>query len=270
MTPEAMLDVQTLVARRIELGYSHRELERLIGASSGVIRGLEDARGHGRVTLDLLFRVAEALQVPAGQLLRHEDRCKALRAPVSREAAKEGTALSEDARRVGQLLLAAGKGVPPIALVRAASLNCGQVNSAVSELQRLADAPDALLRVTTNNSRVALLPRDNAITTDEVVALERQVMAVDELGRPAARMLSAVVHGEIISDREQNMRRGDRPHLQSLLKRGLITRDAGGRLTLSGEVAFSLGLSTARDAGLRPPAPAGAAGNQVKPRRSRR
>lgn len=91
--------------------------------------------------------------------------------------------------------------------MRATGLNLKRVKAAVEELQR-ADAEQGLLRVTTNNSRVALLPRDDAVSKEEMVALERQVLAVDELKHPAARMLSAVVHGEIDSDREQNIAPG--------------------------------------------------------------
>lgn len=247
---EPALNTELLVSRRMELGYSHRNMGRLVGVSGTTIRGLEDARSHARVTLDLLFRLAEALQLPAGALLLEE-----YQGPDREQAqpGEERRGISDNARRVGQLLLAAGKGVPPGALVRATGLNLKRVKAAVDELQRATDAAEALLRVTTNNSRVALLPRDDAVSKEETIALERQVLAVDELKHPAARMLSAVVHGEIDSDREQKMRRGDRPHLQSLLKRGLITRARGGRLALSGEVAFSLGLATARAAKLEQP-----------------
>jgi hypothetical protein len=80
-------------------------------------------------------------------------------------------------------------------------------------------------------------------------------MAVDELRLPEARILSAVVHGEMTTDREQHMRRGDRPALQALLKRGLVTRAEKGALSLAGDVAFSLGLTDAKSAGLRRPGP---------------
>jgi hypothetical protein len=78
-------------------------------------------------------------------------------------------------------------------------------------------------------------------------------MAVDELRRGEARVLSAVAHREVTTDHEQNMRRGDRPVLQSLIKRGLITRGAQGALSLHGDVAFSLGLTDAKSAGLHRP-----------------
>ncbi|HLH66790.1 MAG TPA: helix-turn-helix transcriptional regulator [Solirubrobacteraceae bacterium] len=251
---EPALNTELLVSRRLELGYSHRDMGRLVGVSGTTIRGVEDARSHARVTLDFLFRFAEALQLPAGALLH--DECQGASSEQA-HAGDERSGISEDARRVSQLLLAVGKGVPPAALARATGLNLKRVKAAVDELQRATDAGEALLRVTINNSRVALLPRDDAVSKEEMIALERQVLAVDELKHPAARMLSAVVHGEIDSDREQNMRRGDRPHLQSLLKRGLIERARGGRLSLSGEVSFSLGLVTASAAKLRHPGRSG-------------
>lgn len=150
--------------------------------------------------------------------------------------------LSDDARKFGQLLLAAGKGVRPAAVARTCGLDLARVSAAVGSLQRWAHEPDSLLRITTNNSRVALLARDDAISIAEVQQLDREVMAVDELKHPAARLLSQVVHREISSDREQHMRQGDRPHLQSLLRQGLVRRQNGGHLRLSGDVAFSLGL----------------------------
>lgn len=237
---EPALNAELLVSRRMELGHSHRDIGRLVGVSGTTIRGLEDARSHARVTLDLIFRIAEALQLPAGALVRDEHQRSNREQPRAGESRR---GMSDDARRVGQLLLAVGKGVPPTALARGTGLNLQQVKAAVDELQEATNADEGLLRITTNNSRVALLPRDDAMSKEEVIPLERQVMAVDELKHPAARMLSAVVHGDIDSDREQNMRRGDRPHLQSLLKRGLIERAPGGRLSLSGEVASASGSS---------------------------
>lgn len=238
------LDTNFIVARRLQLGYSQRDMENETGLSGPTIAAVETARNHEKMTLAMLERIADALQVPAERLLAERHR--------EPQASGAATAhLSNDARRLGELLLSLDKAIPRAAASRVLGLDIKRIHETVDELIRYTSVPDSLLKITTSNGRVGLVPRDDAVTPDELVALHHAVMAVDGLRHPAARMLSAVAHGEIKSDREQQIRHADLPHLQSLLKQRLIERTADGQLHLAGDVAFSLGLTDARSAGLR-------------------
>jgi DNA-binding XRE family transcriptional regulator len=53
--------IQSIVARRIELGLSQRDLARTIGIKQPAICRIE--RGDKNVTIDTLFRVAKALNL---------------------------------------------------------------------------------------------------------------------------------------------------------------------------------------------------------------
>lgn len=239
----ARLDTDFMVARRLELGYSHRKMEEETGLSVTTIASLETGRNHTKVTLAMLDRFAAALQVSMGRLLAERHRTQDAAAPA-------GAGLSEDACRLGQLLLAAGKGIPRAAAARTLDVGLKRIHSAVRELQAYS-ASSPLVRLTTANSRVALVLREDALTASELNALRHAIMAVDDLRLPAARMLSAVAHREVTSDHDQRMREHERPHLFSLLNQRLIERTPDGGVQLSGEVAFSLGLCDARAAGLR-------------------
>ena len=78
---------------------------------------------------------------------------------------------------------------------------------------------------------------------------------VDELLLAPAKMLAAVAHSEVVRDRDQRMPRSKRPHLLSIINQGLVDRAQDGKVSLNADVAFSLGLITARAARLRRPAP---------------
>jgi transcriptional regulator with XRE-family HTH domain len=183
------LDVDFVVSRRLELGLSHWDIERGVGSSLTTIRGIEDGRNHAKVTLDVLLRVADALQVPAARLLPapHRERPEPSYGP--------GGPLADDALQVGQLLLAAGKQVLKSALAGTLDWNLARTNQAIDAVRRHLDDSPSLLRMTTTTGRVGLVPRDDVVTAEQWRSLRRKITAVDELRITAARMLSAVVTG---------------------------------------------------------------------------
>lgn len=113
-----LLDIGFIASRRLELGYSLRDMQGELGSSLGVIKGIEDARSHAKVTLPVLLQVADTLQVPASRLLMPEHR-------EAVEPSGEAEELSDDARQVGALLLAAGKGHSASGAGRRAGLEPG-------------------------------------------------------------------------------------------------------------------------------------------------
>lgn len=183
------LDTDFIVAKRLELGYSQRDMERETGLSINTIASLETGRNHTKLTLAMLERVADALQVPAGRLLVEQHRAPQL-------STRPDAHISEDARRLGQLLLAAGKAIPRAAAARVLDLGMRRIHEAVHELRAYTSRPDSLLTMTTTNARVGLLLNDDALTPQEVLGVRHAIMALDGLRRPAARVLSAIAHGE--------------------------------------------------------------------------
>ncbi len=65
----ALLDTGLLRRHRLLAGYSERGLARALGTSPGHIRRLESGRGHQRLSLGILERLAHLLDLSPAQLL---------------------------------------------------------------------------------------------------------------------------------------------------------------------------------------------------------
>jgi transcriptional regulator with XRE-family HTH domain len=237
------LDSDRIRAAMNAHGVSHRDLAEALGKSLPRVTALVQGRSHGSLTLTMLSRLCNALDLELDDVLRRS-------ATKAGPTAQSEPAAQDDARALGALLLDADGPLRPGEAAAALGWSIARVTGAAAELATRAVTVGAILKQTAAGYRLA--PAETAVSAAARNAAQHARSLRRDLAVPHAQILAAVAAGESMDDTAAGVRRdsggrligGGRPAaaLGKLLRDGYIER-AGSSYRLTEQAAYSLGLS---------------------------
>jgi transcriptional regulator with XRE-family HTH domain len=223
----SILNVDFIRSRRLEVGMTRRQLADACKATDRALLGLERGENHAQFPLFRVALIAEALGVSIADLL------------VGRGEAMEPA--SNDVR-VEAALLTLHRHPRARDVRHALGLSEFEWDEAITGLrQRLAPTGATLVHHESGHCWVGA--REGVLTRAELEAVKRPERARTELGVHQARMLSRILNGDDDPRRlAASQRRTDLIAL-GYLERNDFIRLQGNRYALSGDIAYSLGLT---------------------------
>lgn len=230
------LDLEFVRARRLERDLSSRDVADAVGMSQGTWRRLEGGLDNARdLTFGQLNKLANVLGVRLDDLLADADATAGSGEVVAADCSDK-----ELVRRLGALLVIAGRGVAVGTLAEVLQVTTAEVDGALRALTPIFDA--AGITVSCTPSGVAAVPSALSLRDGAVRALVRRAEDTRQLPVLAARLLHRVARGDIFP---KTLRVLDRQPLAVLLRgQWLIApvEGTGATVRLHDDVRFSLAL----------------------------
>ena len=221
-----LLDTRFIVARRLELGLSQREVAHGIGLTGQAYARIEEGN-HAALTLLAVIRLADALAVERGRLLKEE------------QGHEHALAEASDAARLEAALTLSAAGLRRDDIASILSWPLRRVDSASSALRRELCGRALVVHRAPRGQRLRLVPRAELLSSDERASIARVRIQRQRLTIRQARILRALRDGDLDSRWEQHTSSRDRVDLAALMNAGLVERRQS-RITLTSGASFSL------------------------------
>lgn len=244
LTEAALLDVDLLRRRRVEMRLSRRDVAKHLGVTSATVNRLESGVNHGEQPLGLLQRLADLLALDLADLLPRRP-APAARPTAAEEVPAGGTA--DDARLVGAALHTLGVLVPAETLAYVLGWDAARLTAALTTLERVATAIG--LRVHRLYNRVSLVRAADALPAEELAAVLRHDAARTGLNPVQAGLVLDALTRAVAPSAERGGRHmlarsnAEKVAAGALVGADILTTDDTGDLALHPDAAVSLLVS---------------------------
>lgn len=210
--PEPLLEGARIRRLRLQAGYSHRRLARMLGVSASTIRGLEEGTNHDQLPLTLIDQLAQHLAVSIPELFGRPDSEAVMPACDDR--------IIEAALRCATGLIAIAD------LADAMDWTLERTRSALDALDERVQ-PTGTRMHRNSWQQCALRPATEHLTDHQQHALHQIGPRSRGLTHLTAQLLVAATRGEIDDHWFKTATNGQRVALQSLLKQGVLLTAPG-------------------------------------------